>query len=224
MAILMKGSKGSDVKKLQSSLNKQKAKPPLAEDGIFGPKTLEAVKAFQKKVDQKPDGKAGDLTLAALQFGAKLPEMKVEDYKSKTKKFKAMRAYNVELVAGFMRIRKIVDILENEMNEVIFDTRDLSIANGKNWDKVFNLSEEIEWFQQQFERERLKNPKLAQKLAAQCEKNDKTLKSIGKTQISPNAQKTTKILRSLKKSLNSSLAKIDVEIATIDKNRTDFKD
>jgi len=224
MAILMKGSKGGDVKKLQGSLNKQKAKPPLAEDGIFGPKTHEAVKAFQKKVKQKPDGKAGELTLATLLAGGKLPEMKVEDYKNKTAKYKAYRAYNVEMHAGFMRIRKIADILENDFNEVIFAARDLSEANGKHWDKVFDLSEEIEWFQEKFETERLKNPKQAQKFADHCEKLDKTLKSIGKTQINPNVTKVNKIFSSLTKSVRSSLTKIDAEMKSLTKNDTDFKD
>jgi putative peptidoglycan binding protein len=87
MAILKKGSKGSDVKKLQIQLNKLKAKPKLAEDGIFGPKTLEAVKAFQKKAKLKPDGLVGDLTRAALAAGGKVPEKKPKlDFKNKTQR------------------------------------------------------------------------------------------------------------------------------------------
>ena len=42
------GETGKRVSDLQSRLNALGAKPPLKLDGIFGPKTLAAVKAFQK--------------------------------------------------------------------------------------------------------------------------------------------------------------------------------
>ncbi|MFC6638843.1 peptidoglycan-binding domain-containing protein [Sulfitobacter sediminilitoris] len=67
MALLKQGSKGNDVKKLQTDLNKSKATPKLTVDGIFGPLTEAAVKDFQKKNRPlKVDGKAGPNTLAEL--------------------------------------------------------------------------------------------------------------------------------------------------------------
>jgi len=224
MAVLKKGSKGSEVKKLQASLNKNKAKPPLAVDGIFGPKTLEAVKTFQKKAKLKPDGQVGELTSAAILFGGALPEMKLEDYKDTAARYKRVRAYNAELVAGWMRIRKIVDLLENELNSVIFEAARLSEANGGHWDKVFILSEEITAIQRDFDKLRVRDPKMAQKLADKCVTNKKEISSIGKSKISPNAKKTTEILRIVQKSANRALANIEVESKALKKNSADYVD
>lgn len=67
MAKLKWGSKGSAVKALQEKLNRAGAKPKLTVDGVFGKKTFEAVKAYQKSTKTlKVDGVAGDKTLGAL--------------------------------------------------------------------------------------------------------------------------------------------------------------
>ena len=58
------GSKGSDVKKLQQTLNRSGYK--LAEDGIFGAKTQAAVKDYQKKNKLAVDGIVGTNTWGAL--------------------------------------------------------------------------------------------------------------------------------------------------------------
>jgi peptidoglycan hydrolase-like protein with peptidoglycan-binding domain len=55
---------GSEVKWLQWMLNRQGYN--LQIDGIFGPKTLETVKDFQKKHDLVVDGLVGKKTKAAL--------------------------------------------------------------------------------------------------------------------------------------------------------------
>lgn len=59
MNILKLGSKGNEVKALQSKLN-------LIEDGIFGPITEEAVKDFQKKNGLIADGIVGSKTWEKL--------------------------------------------------------------------------------------------------------------------------------------------------------------
>lgn len=60
MAILLtKGSRGELVKRLQAALN-------LAQDGIFGAITEEAVKAFQKAHGIVPDGIVGEKTWAII--------------------------------------------------------------------------------------------------------------------------------------------------------------
>lgn len=59
MTTLKRGSRGSEVKTLQSKLN-------LLADGIFGPLTEEAVKEFQKTKGLTVDGVVGTRTWAAL--------------------------------------------------------------------------------------------------------------------------------------------------------------
>ena len=63
--IVKQGSKGSEVSKLQKLLT-AKGYGVGAVDGIFGVKTLEAVKAFQADYGLKVDGIVGTKTWAAL--------------------------------------------------------------------------------------------------------------------------------------------------------------
>ena len=60
------GETGKRVSDLQSRLNALGFKPPLKVDGIFGPKTLAAVRAFQKAHGLRVDGLVGPKTTAAL--------------------------------------------------------------------------------------------------------------------------------------------------------------
>lgn len=59
MQTLKQGSKGDDVRLLQKHLN-------LAQDGIFGKITEEAVKAFQTAKGLKPDGIVGEKTWSMI--------------------------------------------------------------------------------------------------------------------------------------------------------------
>lgn len=61
---LRRGSRGNDVKELQTILSK--AGSSLAIDGIFGPGTQSAVRAFQKKHNLVVDGIVGPKTWAEL--------------------------------------------------------------------------------------------------------------------------------------------------------------
>lgn len=63
--ILKEGDKGADVKELQQLLNRKGLH--IVCDGIFGTKTLEAVKALQKANSLSVDGVVGAKTWAALQ-------------------------------------------------------------------------------------------------------------------------------------------------------------
>ena len=65
------GETGKRVSDLQERLNAEGFKPPLKVDGIFGPKTLAAVKAFQRSHGLKVDGLVGPKTTAALRAGSK---------------------------------------------------------------------------------------------------------------------------------------------------------
>ncbi len=64
--LLVKGSKGAEVVKLQRALNARGAKPKLVDDGWFGDKTEKAVKAFQRSKGLVQDGKVGGATWEAL--------------------------------------------------------------------------------------------------------------------------------------------------------------
>ncbi len=69
MSLLKRGSSGPDVLTLQSAL-KQLGFDPRGADGVFGPGTEAAVKAFQTSKGLKADGIAGPNTMAALQANA----------------------------------------------------------------------------------------------------------------------------------------------------------
>lgn len=61
-ATLRRGSRGEEVKVLQRALN-------IEDDGIFGPNTEAAVRAFQQRAGIQVDGIAGGQTQAALSAG-----------------------------------------------------------------------------------------------------------------------------------------------------------
>ena len=67
MALLSVGSRGPEVVTLQRELNRQLfPRPNLAEDGIFGSLTQQAVRAFQRQAGISVDGIVGPATRAAL--------------------------------------------------------------------------------------------------------------------------------------------------------------
>lgn len=68
--LLLKGSQGNRVRKLQQMLNARGQEPPLKIDGIFGKKTYAAVVAFQTERGLDPDGKVGPLTWGMLEEAA----------------------------------------------------------------------------------------------------------------------------------------------------------
>lgn len=63
---LQQGSRGDAVTQLQKQLNTKGAIPKLSADGIFGPKTRNAVITFQRKSAIPVDGIVGDKTWAKL--------------------------------------------------------------------------------------------------------------------------------------------------------------
>lgn len=102
------GSRGEEVKKLQESLNKLGFNCGTA-DGIFGPKTEAAVKAFQKANGLAVDGIVGPATQA------KLEEMlrKMEEQANA----QVLQARARQLEDELQQARNRVLILENELNK-----------------------------------------------------------------------------------------------------------
>lgn len=60
-------SAGSTVVRLQNDLNEDFGFPIVSVDGIFGPKTKNAVAEFQQQVNLTPDGIVGPQTWHALE-------------------------------------------------------------------------------------------------------------------------------------------------------------
>jgi murein L,D-transpeptidase YcbB/YkuD len=65
--VLEVGDEGEKVRKLQERLNREFPQHfNLEEDGVFGPKTQEAVEEFQRRAGILVDGVAGPITLEKL--------------------------------------------------------------------------------------------------------------------------------------------------------------
>lgn len=62
-------SDSANIAAIQNRLNAAGASPPLVVDGISGPKTTAAIKAFQSSHGITPDGIAGPITQTALGMG-----------------------------------------------------------------------------------------------------------------------------------------------------------
>jgi peptidoglycan hydrolase-like protein with peptidoglycan-binding domain len=71
------GATGEVVRRLQRALRRT-PNFGLAVDGIFGPATQNAVKAFQQGAGLTVDGIVGPLTWAALPSGAPMPTLQEE--------------------------------------------------------------------------------------------------------------------------------------------------
>ncbi|MBI2376187.1 MAG: peptidoglycan-binding protein [Deltaproteobacteria bacterium] len=67
VSVLRRGDQNDAVRDLQRALNATGIQPPLAEDGIFGPKTEGALKGFQQSQGLSADGRFGIESLLALQ-------------------------------------------------------------------------------------------------------------------------------------------------------------
>lgn len=94
-----RGETGKRVSDLQSRLNALGFKPPLKVDGIFGPKTLAAVRAFQKSHGLKVDGLVGPKTTAALRGGSK-PKPAVHHPAAHTAPKKTVKRSTADTTAG----------------------------------------------------------------------------------------------------------------------------
>ena len=215
MPVLKKGSKGNPVKELQTLLNKAGAKPPLKVDGIFGKNTDVAVRAFQKRAKLKTDGKAGNLTLAAVRFGGPLPEMSVEDYKKWLATWRGKWIINSRTIDGFEdihhEIKKVASVLDKQMPIAV----KFISENRKHKDTINKLGAEIVDRQKKFENALAKSPQTAQKLAKECVDLDKRVQSLYEGTMKPNIRKAAKGTQASADQIVASLAKIEISIRNL---------
>lgn len=118
MQTLKKGSKGEEVRVLQSALH-------LHIDGIFGPLTEEAVKEFQKEHNLQVDGIVGPKTWAVLTGGSSLFELAV---KTKTTK-RSINEIIVHCTASKEGVNQTVESIRK------FHTKPVS-QGGRGWSDI----------------------------------------------------------------------------------------
>ena len=121
--ILKNGSRGDAVKQLQTNLNKLGFNCGTA-DGIFGPKTEAAVKAFQKAYSWTVDGIAGPATLGKIeellkkqeqQPDVKVLQDKIKQLESELQQVKA-KLLTTESMAN--KYKKAIANIKNIISEV----------------------------------------------------------------------------------------------------------
>ena len=112
MASLSKGAKGKPVTQLQKALNKNGTKPKLKEDGIFGPITDAAVRAYQKKNKMKVDGIVGPNSSFALSIG---PRPKSLQWPIDFDPAKEMKAFEKDVKETDANFKKYVGILKKAL-------------------------------------------------------------------------------------------------------------
>jgi peptidoglycan hydrolase-like protein with peptidoglycan-binding domain len=216
MASLKKGSKGKLVNGLQNGLNKAGAKPALKEDGEFGPITEKNVKTFQKKFGLKSDGRVGDLTLATISFGKKLPEMKVGDYAPQGKKWSKSADDLFELSSALYTVLDEIAKLEKIVDGV-YDKAEKSMDNIDTYKRIASIAEAITHRQETFRSELIKNPKKAEVKAKECEELERQLKSIGNAKIIPNVRNLDASIKALRNAVSTNLGKVKSAMAGVEK-------
>ncbi|MEL6807124.1 MAG: peptidoglycan-binding protein [Pseudomonadota bacterium] len=208
MAMLKKGSKGRPVETLQNAVNKLGIKPELNVDGIFGPLTEKGVRAAQKKLKLNSDGKAGDLTLAAIKYGKPLPEMTVPDVK------KSLLG-NEAAVGNLSKIEQnhktIVDGKTALDKALLNVTNDMSVATKMDltsWKRIIDEQRKIYDAQKKFDAILIKNPDEAAKLARTAETQQIIVKEMYKT-LHKSASTMRTVLATERKAMIAQLKAMD---------------
>lgn len=190
MKLLKKGDKGPNVKKLQEKLNKFGSK--LKVDGDFGTNTDKAVRDFQKKMKLKVDGKVGDKTHAVLDYGKPLPVMSVESYSGKANQMKAYRTHNQKALEVYSQLGKKIAKLNAVANGKLPPSQKIFEENGKHWDKLFKIYNEIAFQQAMFRNLVDIAPKNAEQALKECKKLEKQAKALEQGTVMPNFNKWSK--------------------------------
>ena len=124
---LKKGSRGEQVKLLQTELNSVLG-CNLDVDGSFGSKTLAAVKEFQTKYDLKVDGIAGASTIGKLNVNYLADKNYVIIYVSPTTN------------SGELNVREKATASSTKLGTIpsgeVYEYYDTKVTNGKTWYKI----------------------------------------------------------------------------------------
>lgn len=150
---LLKDDNSPAVKILQASLNKTGIRPPLEEDGRFGPATESAVKAFQKANNLEIDGiwgKASQSKLDAILANLNKPKPPISQPAQKPKEEEDM--LKQAIVIGSLNDYAAAEILSMRLKAPIYPRKSISgevakellvvggDAKGLEADKVTDLS------------------------------------------------------------------------------------
>jgi hypothetical protein len=222
MALLKKGSKGAAVKELQVLLNKNGAKPKLKEDSDFGPKTEAALVAFQKSAKLKPDGKAGEVSMAALNYGGPLPVMTVEDYEKRYSNFEKVYGHNKSVVQDYIDLSREIKDLPIKLGKEVEQAQEQFNEAADHWVEVVGLSKKIMEKQTEFAKKRLADPKAAEKLVKECEALEKQVKSIVKGPIESRRKKSQTAIDNSKELLTKAASSIQKTLSEIKKRSDEF--
>lgn len=201
MAVLKKGSKGSEVKKVQTLLNKRGAK--LDPDGDFGSNTEAAVKAFQKKFKLKVDGIVGPITMPTLEHGRVPPVMTVVDYVKKRNELQKSWKDTQDSISRLIRIKKEIAELDKVLSKEVGVIDKLFVENYAHWERIAKDADDLVKRQKAFEDVRLKDPIKAEKLLKECIALDAEVRAIAESLIKPNRKK-----------MNASIVKIGPKLVT----------
>ena len=212
MGVLKKGSKGKDVKNIQTLLNKAGAKPVLAVDGIFGPLTDKQARDFQKKLKLKVDGKVGTQTQAALKLGRPLPKLEVEFTNADLQESKANKKRWEAFAKTCSKAAKdIADLAQLASKQAAIAER-----NGKevqvHFDKSLDVLGKLVATQTEFEAQLGKAPEKAEKLAKKH--NDLTLQKFDIfDKILPRIQAIQESVELVQKKLKETSKRYDDQLA-----------
>ena len=164
MATLKKGSKGKPVEEVQTLLNKSGTKPKLKVDGIWGPLTDNAFKAFQKKMKLKADGKADEESLATLRYGKPLPVFEA----NVAQRFAAtlqIQMLNTTLVGDYNGLLASIAAFSNTYKRSMGRAWKKVSGNMALWNSVREYYLSIQKMEVDFYKHRLKDPKRAEDIA-----------------------------------------------------------
>lgn len=123
---LKEGSSGQAVKDLQNLLNKLGYK--LSADGVYGNKTEEAIKSFQKQRGLKVDGIAGSQTFSYLKNAVSEPKVVYNDSRLVPNEKTAIEFFNEGLKKGldFLVLDDVKTIFDNSKSSL---DRSLALAS-----------------------------------------------------------------------------------------------